>query len=118
MEKVQQPIIGGLAQAQGAYEAGDAAQNAAGGSGGQGDGKPEEDAVAYERGPEFADQGSPSNLKDHKKLFCLLIDHLRIDIVAAPDRISIRGVLVYRLGHGPLKAERRVRFPCALPSFI
>jgi len=28
------------------------------------------------------------------------------------------GVLVYRLGHGPLKAERRVRFPCALPSLI
>ena len=25
------------------------------------------------------------------------------------------GALVYRLGHGPLKAERRVRFPCALP---
>ena len=72
--------------------------------------------MAYERGPEFTDQGSPSNLKDHKKLFCLLIDHLRIDIVAAPDRISIRGVLVYRLGHGPLKAERRVRFPCALPN--
>ena len=25
------------------------------------------------------------------------------------------GVFVYRLGHGPLKAERRVRFPYALP---
>ena len=25
------------------------------------------------------------------------------------------GALVYRLGHGPLKAERRVQFPCALP---
>jgi mRNA-degrading endonuclease RelE of RelBE toxin-antitoxin system len=26
------------------------------------------------------------------------------------------GVFVYRLGHGPLKAERRVRFPYALPN--
>ena len=26
-----------------------------------------------------------------------------------------RGAFVYRLGHGPLKAERRVRFPYALP---
>ena len=26
------------------------------------------------------------------------------------------GVFVYRLGHGPLKAERRVRFPYALPT--
>ena len=26
-----------------------------------------------------------------------------------------KGVFVYRLGHGPLKAERRVRFPYALP---
>ena len=25
------------------------------------------------------------------------------------------GAFVYRLGHGPLKAERRVRFPYALP---
>ena len=32
--------------------------------------------------------------------------------------IVLAGVLVYRLGHGPLKAERRVRFPCALPLFI
>ena len=29
--------------------------------------------------------------------------------------MGLAGVLVYRLGHGPLKAERRVRFPCALP---
>ena len=28
---------------------------------------------------------------------------------------SRNGVFVYRLGHGPLKAERRVRFPYALP---
>ena len=27
-------------------------------------------------------------------------------------------MFVYRLGHGPLKAERRVRFPYALPSLI
>ena len=26
------------------------------------------------------------------------------------------GAFVYRLGHGPLKAERRVRFPYALPT--
>ena len=26
------------------------------------------------------------------------------------------GAFVYRLGHGPLKAERRVRFPYALPD--
>jgi len=25
------------------------------------------------------------------------------------------GAFVYQLGHGPLKAERRVRFPYALP---
>ena len=29
--------------------------------------------------------------------------------------LSMDGALVYRLGHGPLKAERRVQFPCALP---
>src|SRR5689334_9790371 len=28
------------------------------------------------------------------------------------------GAFVYRLGHGPLKAERRVRFPYALPLKI
>ena len=28
------------------------------------------------------------------------------------------GALVYRLGHGPLKAERRVQFPCALPLLL
>ena len=28
------------------------------------------------------------------------------------------GAFVYQLGHGPLKAERRVRFPCALPLII
>src|ERR1039457_1276511 len=33
-------------------------------------------------------------------------------------RMVTAGVLVYRLGHGPLKAERRVRFPCALPISI
>src|SRR5882724_1804389 len=27
----------------------------------------------------------------------------------------LNGAFVYRLGHGPLKAERRVRFPYALP---
>jgi hypothetical protein len=26
-----------------------------------------------------------------------------------------QGAFVYQLGHGPLKAERRVRFPYALP---
>jgi hypothetical protein len=31
---------------------------------------------------------------------------------------SPRGAFVYRLGHGPLKAERRVRFPYALPLII
>ena len=30
--------------------------------------------------------------------------------------LRLDGALVYRLGHGPLKAERRVQFPCALPS--
>src|SRR5688500_530822 len=31
--------------------------------------------------------------------------------------ITIRsGAFVYQLGHGPLKAERRVRFPYALPN--
>ena len=30
---------------------------------------------------------------------------------------SPSGAFVYRLGHGPLKAERRVRFPYALPTF-
>ena len=43
-----------------------------------------------------------------------------IDIRAARNSILhvrfLVGVLVYRLGHGPLKAERRVRFPYALPS--
>ncbi len=29
--------------------------------------------------------------------------------------MPLRGAFVYRLGHGPLKAERRVRFPYALP---
>jgi hypothetical protein len=29
----------------------------------------------------------------------------------------LNGAFVYRLGHGPLKAERRVRFPYALPAF-
>jgi hypothetical protein len=38
-----------------------------------------------------------------------------VDIAATGIRIYAVGVLVYRLGHGPLKAERRVRFPCALP---
>src|SRR5436309_695834 len=33
-----------------------------------------------------------------------------ITIIALPS-----GAFVYRLGHGPLKAERRVRFPYALP---
>jgi hypothetical protein len=28
------------------------------------------------------------------------------------------GAFVYQLGHGPLKAERRVRFPYALPTFF
>ncbi len=32
--------------------------------------------------------------------------------------LPLDGVFVYRLGHGPLKAERRVRFPYALPSFV
>src|ERR1039458_8693009 len=36
----------------------------------------------------------------------------------SPLTFSQSGVLVYRLGHGPLKAERRVRFPCALPTSI
>ena len=31
------------------------------------------------------------------------------------DKMDFIGVFVYRLGHGPLKAERRVRFPYALP---
>ncbi len=30
-------------------------------------------------------------------------------------RLLPSGAFVYRLGHGPLKAERRVRFPYALP---
>ena len=30
--------------------------------------------------------------------------------------LKLVGVFVYRLGHGPLKAERRVRFPYALPT--
>ena len=29
--------------------------------------------------------------------------------------LTFGGAFVYRLGHGPLKAERRVRFPYALP---
>src|SRR5690349_20800347 len=32
-----------------------------------------------------------------------------------PGAFAIHGAFVYRLGHGPLKAERRVRFPYALP---
>jgi hypothetical protein len=32
--------------------------------------------------------------------------------------LATDGALVYRLGHGPLKAERRVQFPCALPLSI
>ena len=46
----------------------------------------------------------------------------------ATDRIDIAeianimgppaGAFVYQLGHGPLKAERRVRFPYALPKFL
>ena len=39
----------------------------------------------------------------------------RIDFIPGRIRMERVGVLVYRLGHGPLKAERRVRFPCALP---
>jgi len=36
---------------------------------------------------------------------------------AAELRIgSVRGAIVYRLGHRPFKAERRVRFPLALPK--
>src|SRR5216117_717765 len=31
-------------------------------------------------------------------------------------RRGVVGGVVYRLGHGPLKAERRVRFPYALPA--
>ena len=31
---------------------------------------------------------------------------------------GVIGVFVYRLGHSPLKAERRVRFPYALPMFV
>ena len=38
-----------------------------------------------------------------------------IDSRRRSTRMVAAGVLVYRLGHGPLKAERRVRFPCALP---
>src|SRR5437867_7467264 len=36
---------------------------------------------------------------------------------AAPiaSALWLFGAFVYRLGHGPLKAERRVRFPYALP---
>ena len=33
-----------------------------------------------------------------------------------PKILNQVGVFVYRLGHGPLKAERRVRFPYALPT--
>jgi hypothetical protein len=38
-------------------------------------------------------------------------------IAVAPKKRQDKGngVFVYRLGHGPLKAERRVRFPYALP---
>ena len=42
-----------------------------------------------------------------------------VDTASTPDRIrrvECSGAFVYRLGHGPLKAERRVRFPYALPN--
>src|ERR1043166_9115609 len=40
-----------------------------------------------------------------------------VDISSRADSILavVYGAFVYRLGHGPLKAERRVRFPYALP---
>ena len=38
-----------------------------------------------------------------------------IDTRWAFAKMNLIGVFVYRLGHGPLKAERRVRFPYALP---
>lgn len=37
-----------------------------------------------------------------------------VSLVWTPLRLS--GAFVYQLGHGPLKAERRVRFPYALPN--
>jgi mRNA-degrading endonuclease RelE of RelBE toxin-antitoxin system len=46
----------------------------------------------------------------------------RTPLTSAPPRIgcsrSSSGAFVYRLGHGPLKAERRVRFPYALPNVM
>jgi hypothetical protein len=42
-------------------------------------------------------------------------DMVNIDIHFEADSILKNGVFVYRLGRGLLKAERRVRFPYALP---
>jgi hypothetical protein len=41
----------------------------------------------------------------------------RVDKTFSADTVkaSLDGAFVYQLGHGPLKAERRVRFPYALP---
>src|SRR5579872_1337238 len=33
------------------------------------------------------------------------------------EPVEGRGAIVYRLGHRPFKAERRVRFPLALPTW-
>ena len=38
----------------------------------------------------------------------------RGDSIRSP-RFEMDGAFVYQLGHGPLKAGRRVRFPYALP---
>jgi hypothetical protein len=35
-----------------------------------------------------------------------------------PNRGVTHGPFVYQLGHGPLKAERRVRFPYGLPITV
>ena len=41
-----------------------------------------------------------------------------VDTILTLGKMShLIGAFVYQLGHGPLKAERRVRFPYALPVF-
>jgi hypothetical protein len=58
--------------------------------------------------------GSAAIDRQQEPLFAAVdIGKAAVSIMKLPS-----GAFVYRLGHGPLKAERRVRFPYALPLEI